>query len=187
MDLLALLPSSPQLLKTRAPSNYRAVGTIRWAKMLAEQPSFIRTNKTTGARARGVSYEGKALQMLSRRYADLDVLAEFKPGPWFEYVDETGRHWCQPDAFAILPDGGGIIYECKYQHSAEAWFQIWRLYEPVLRFLYPKISWQGMEICKWFEPSLPWPEQPTFTPDPLTIPRRGSTAIHIWNPSRPDL
>lgn len=185
MDLQALLPNTPLQSKTRAASSYRTAGTIRRAKELPEKPSFIATNKVTGARARGLSYEAKALRMLEARYAELPTPVVFKPGPWFEYEDQEGRHWCQPDAVIIkASEGFGCIYECKYQHSSEAWFQIWRLYEPVLRFLYPTISWQGMEICKWFEPSTPWPEQPVFTPDPLVIPRRGATAIHIWNPSR---
>lgn len=104
-------------------------------------------------------------------------------GPWLEFQDETGRRWCQPDAI-VLSEGKGIIYEVKYQHCSEAWYQLWELYLPVLEVVFPHIRFACMEVVKWLDPHVAFPEEYRLTRDVFSVPDPSRTAVHIWNPSR---
>lgn len=185
MDLSALQPCSQPRPQMRAASSFRPAGEVKWGRVLAEQPAFVKREKLEGARARGVSYEGKALRMLQERFRNIvDRGASLAVSPWLQFEDESGLRWCQPDAVGLyLAENFGVVYEVKYAHCSEAWFQIWKLYVPVLEKIYPGVRWLGCEICKWFEPQNSWPQTPVFTPDPLVLQDKG-TSVHIWNPSR---
>lgn len=151
------------------------------ARILAHRPPFIPQTRATGAKARGVSYERKVLDKL-------EILAmarglEYYRSPWFEFHDSTGRRWCQPDAI-LLSEDTAIIAEVKYQHTADAWFQLWEIYRPVVGTAFPGRTLRCVEIVKWYDPNTYFPQAVDLTDDPLKIPHENRTAVHIWNPQR---
>lgn len=183
------LLSSPRyrsltLLNALPPKNFTAASGVKFAKLLDQQPPFIKRGRLQGARAQGVRYERKAQAKLGEwviGQAELDLVLS----PWLEFVDDSGRRWCQPDALILNSSRSkGTVVEVKYRHTADAWFQIWRLYVPVLEILLPGFRWEGLEICKWYDPATLFPEAVALTRSPLEIPRPGITAVHIWNPAR---
>jgi len=166
-------------------SEFRAVRDLAYVKLLDAQPPFIHREQLTGAQAQGYRYERKV-------QGKLEQLVKARPelllsnGAWLEFCEHgAARRWCQVDAFVRNQEtGNAICYEVKYRHTADAWFQLWRLYVPILTFLYPSFRWEGCEIVKWFDPATSFPEAFSLSPNPFVVPIRGRTAVHIWNPSR---
>lgn len=161
-----------------------AVG-VQSAQRLQQAPPFIRRGRPTGRFAVGIRYEREVheyLALLALGRPDL----EYVPSPWFQYQDKSGRRWCQPDALIFKPESRvGIVYEAKYQHIADAWWQLTQLYVPVLQRAYPLITTWGMvEICHWHDPSVTFPEKYELTSDPLTVRNSARVSVHIYNPKR---
>lgn len=169
----------------RAHNGFYTPQGIRSARLLTARPPFIRSKRVTGAYRRGIVYERKALDKLEREVAAVPG-AVFHRSPWIEYTDDTGKHWCQPDAIGWSPasEPYGFVWEVKYKHCAEAWFQLWRLYIPILEKLFVGRKWQGIEVVKWFDAAISFPEPYQLTDSITRIPRGGRTAVHIYNPSR---
>lgn len=171
-------------MPTQAGRKHLAAVGVRSARILAEKPPFIRRGRATGRFAVGVRYEREVQDYLS-------LLALGRPelqlwhGPWIEFWDRSGRRWCQPDA--VLIHSGtrtGVIVEAKYQHCSEAWFQLKELYHPVLRVLFPKITFGLLEIVHWHDPSTVFPERYDLTADPFSIGHANLISVHIYNPKR---
>jgi hypothetical protein len=165
------------------PNRFVAAVDVKRARLLTGQPPFIRRRRSTGRFAVGVKYERQVLEHLSLLVLGCPSV-KLTPGPWIEFTDKTGRRWCQPDA--ILTDtkqGFSIIYEIKYQHTSDAWWQLRWLYEPVLSIILPGVI--GLvEICHWHDPATAFPEQYDLTKNPLVIPNAKRLAVHIWDPKR---
>lgn len=157
---------------------------VRKARILEGKPPFIKRGKATGRFAVGVRYEREVqeyLSLLALGRIDLEYLS----GPWVEFWDKTGLRWCQPDAVVINRElKVGIIAEVKYQHCAEAWFQLNQLYLPVLEKVYPGIAFGLLEIVHWHDPLTKFPERYDFTPDPFSVRSRSRISVHIYNPKR---
>jgi hypothetical protein len=120
--------------------------------------------------------------MLSARFP-----VEYVPSPWLQFLNESGMHYCQPDGLLIDVAAGIIlIIEVKYQHTTDAWWQMRRLYEPVLSRIFPESLWtfKTLEIVKWYDPLVNWPEDIRMIADvhdALGI-SPSQTGIHIWKP-----
>lgn len=166
-------------------SEFRAARNPTYVKILKEQPPFIKRQKPRGAKAEGYRYERKAQEKLRSLAAERPELL-FQSGVWIEFQDEGGpRRWCQVDAFILNRETmNAICYEVKYRHTADAWFQLWRLYIPILSACFLEYRWEGCEIVKWFDAATRFPEPFSLSPSPFIVPVRGRTAVHIWNPSR---
>lgn len=111
----------------------------------------------------------------------------YVPSPWLNFLGSRGVHWCQPDGLLFDIQRGVIaIVEIKYQHTTDAWWQLRRLYEPVLSALFPPSLWRFtvVEIVKWYDPQVPWPEPIRMLPQVsegfALSPRQ--TGVHIWKP-----
>lgn len=164
-----------------APREFAPARGVKWAKLLDQQPVFIKRQRLEGARAQGMRYEKKALEKIKRLASErsVDIIAS----PWIEFGDDSGRRWCQPDCL-VFGQGSAIVIEVKYRHTADAWFQLWHLYVPVLQVLMPQYKWGCVEMVKWFDPAVSFPEEPRMTTSPLVVPDASRTAVHIWNPAR---
>ena len=162
---------------------HAAVG-IRSARILAEKPPFIKRGKATGRFAVGVRYEREVQEHLSLLALGRPEI-EYWNGPWIEFWDKSGKRWCQPDAVLLHKETRtGILIEIKYQHCAEAYYQLKQLYHPVLRFIFPGVSFGLVEIVHWHDPATIFPERYDFTPDPFSVRRADQISVHIFNPKR---
>jgi hypothetical protein len=128
-----------------------------------------------------MKYEQKAHRYLNGRYG-----VEYIPSPWFtfrEQADDRTR-WCQPDGILLCPTRGVLtIIEVKYQHTSDAWWQVVRLYLPVLQALFPPKLWsyRMCELVKWYDPATAFPQAIRLTPDPSRL-KDGDFGVHIWKP-----
>lgn len=106
------------------------------------------------------------------------------PSPWirFQENEDTRVRWCQPDALAFDPWAGRIIIiEVKYQHTSDAWWQLRRLYAPVVKALFPGYDIHLAEVCKWYDPAIAFPEQVGMLPS-VECASMERIGVHIWKP-----
>jgi hypothetical protein len=106
--------------------------------------------------------------------------------PWIEFYDRSGRRYCQLDGLMIDNRGkAALIYEVKYKHVSNAWWQLTQLYEPVVRVLFPELRPIClMEVVHWHDPAEHFPERYDFTDSLLRVPHANKVAVCIFNPKR---
>lgn len=143
-------------------------------------PAFAqRPARRTGRKAEGLRFEAKAQEML-RAKSDL-----YLPSPWIVYLTEGGRpNWCQPDGLNLDYRTGIVtIIEVKYSHTADSHRQLRGIYEPVVRHMFSRPWWgvRLVELVKWFDPDVRYPEPFDMCPDPFA--HSGTRiGVHIWRP-----
>lgn len=111
-------------------------------------------SRPSAAQAAGLRYEARALEWLQGEFGAAASLAS----PWFVYCDARGRrHYCQPD---FLVDLGTtlVCVEIKARWTASAWWQLRRLYEPVLREALGRPV-QCVVLCGSYDPAISCPEE----------------------------
>lgn len=141
----------------------------------------------TEARKAGLRYEGTVIEYLE------DLAKHSKRGfceqPALRFRDDNGWRIVVPDAL-LISDVDIILVEIKIQHMPEAWWQLRRLYEPVVlnRYLRPV---RVLEIVKSFDASMPFPEpveqisaenMPLFCLSQIARGVVPKFAVHVWKP-----
>lgn len=142
-------------------------------------PAFsLRDQKKSKRKAEGLRFERRA-------QAHLESKSEFYlPSPWLLFIAGNRPHWCQPDGIHFdLERGILTIVEIKYSHTAEAHRQLRRVYFPVLVRLFPPSLWRIrlVELVKWYDPAVAFPEAVDLCPDPLRH-LTDRIGVHIWRP-----
>lgn len=165
-----------------APTRFIPANNVLWAK-LSNPPGFATLpQRRSGRRLQGIKYEKLVQDMLRTQYGD-----SYLDSPWLQFQADSGIKWCQPDGVLIDFEAGALtLIEVKYQHTTDAWWQMRRLYEPVLRTLFPPHLWSisCLEVVKWYDPSVLFPE-PTRLVSSISSAQHlphGTTGIHIWKP-----
>jgi hypothetical protein len=171
------------MLLPPAPAHFTPALGIEWARLSAAAPPFvIHGPRKSGRRLEGLKYERRVHEHFLAEYPGL-----YTPGPWMYYKGTHGVKWCQSDGLIFDFERGAIILiEIKYQHTTDAWWQMRRLYEPVLRELFPPALWtiHALEVVKWYDPQVPWPESLRLLQKPLDAVHLNSTTtgVHICKP-----
>lgn len=134
---------------------YIPQGEIRYAARLNEPPAFKKGSSASEAQKAGIRFQAKV-----RDWAFGGVfIGRIEEGPWFAYEDESRRfHFCQPDF--IFDDTLGVmtVVEAKRIFSSDAWWQLRKLYLPVLQKLFPNTTLIPLCVCKSFDPATACPE-----------------------------
>jgi len=107
----------------------------------------------SGAQKAGIIYQRKAVKFLREKLNDV------KAGQWIGFKDQSGARSCQPDAYCMV-DGRLVIFEIKLRHTDLAWWQLRKLYEPVLATEYPFVETVVVEMTKSYLGTVPFPERP---------------------------
>lgn len=165
-----------ELRALRPPADFRSADQVEWARFCNPPP--IERRRYTGNRRLGVAYEAKAQAHFSERYG-----CRYLANPWMLYSTGGRQRWCQPDGLLFNPKAGAItIFEMKYQHTALAWWQVMRLYLPVLKAAFPPELWRYhfCEIVKWFDVATPFPVPVSLAAQPEAL--RDVFTVHIWTP-----
>lgn len=130
------------------PPKFRAVlGKVESAWWGPQSPMV---NGLTSAQKAGLRYEHKVLSLLVARYPEM-----FQRSREIFFVDDRGQNLCVPDG--VFLGSTNIIVEVKYQHMPEAWWQLRRKYEPVMRCLDSRPV-ALLEICRTYDAHMPFPE-----------------------------
>jgi len=138
------------------PPRFQSAEGVRSAWAVASGP-FGRTPTLRGrsaAQKAGIRYERKVLSALAAEYG-----GNFLPSPWFQYVpkDSDLRRWCQLDGIHRV-EGVVTLFEVKARFCSAAWWQLRKLYEPVVRKAWPIQQLISVVVCKSFDPTTRFPE-----------------------------
>lgn len=137
------------------PRGFRSAEGVRHAWLSGGGP-FGRTPSLRGksaAQKAGIRYERKVQKELAHELGEA-----FQSSVWFKYDDASGPHWCQVDGLWQRGGKEVVIFEIKSRFTSDGWFQLRRLYEPVVRkALYPS-ALRHVLICRSFDPVAAFPE-----------------------------
>ena len=136
--------SSPT--KVRTPRGFKPVRGLSLVTTI-EEPQFARTNgNVKGAKRRGLLYQEKVVEVLDQQ---LGPYCEGIPGLWFEFVDFSGHRYAQSDWVSFdLKRGLITIAEIKLSRVPLAWWQLNRLYGPLVQKLFPDWKIAYLEVAR---------------------------------------
>lgn len=148
-------------------------------------PSFVHAHRARGRKGMGLRYERKVhdhfLQTLDPFYM---------PSVWFAYRRLSSpriTNYAQPDALLFdFFTGVCTIIEVKYNHTAEAYFQLYDKYLPLLdKWLHAKEKdlWRFAvcEVVYWYDKFVDFPCKVALRDDIRKV-RPGEFGVHIWRP-----
>jgi hypothetical protein len=194
--LLQASGSGTPLSSAPPPSSFRCAEGVRAAWPSAEgpfgrTPSPLSSGKRRGTVRCGASQKGTPAQRMGLRYERKvlsylsGVFPGFIPSQWFRYASDAGTKWCQVDGLLLLPGGKVLIFEVKYSFVEAAWWQLRKLYEPVVRRAYYAREVGLCLICRSYDPSKRFPEEVELLPD-LKIwgerPSFSKIGVFSWKP-----
>lgn len=136
------------VVQVPAPPNFKGVRGLA-SRVEIGGPSFISKGKTSAQKA-GLRYEAKVQAFLR------ELFPAYQPSPYVRFMDERGSRVCIPDGLLTFEYKRAVIFEIKYTHTPDAWWQLKRLYEPVLKAAgFEEV--QTIEVCKTYDPTTPFP------------------------------
>lgn len=135
-------------------NRFRPAGVVKSAQFIDKSPlgAIRNPGSNTAAQKAGKRFERKLL----KRISELDVRTSISP--WIQYQNGNLR-FCQPDALLWLTPQDIVIVEAKLTHTADAYWQLRLLYEPVLRAIEPAARIHLLEITRSFDPAVRMPEE----------------------------
>jgi len=99
----------------------------------------------------GLRYEQKVHDVLSSIYE-----TRFTPSPSILFEEGGRLRRAIPDGVLAL-DGCVVAVEVKYTHTELAWWQLKRLYAPLLTRIYTKMPVRCVEVCHTYDPGTMFP------------------------------
>jgi hypothetical protein len=120
--------------------------------------------KRTPAQKAGLAYQKKIGKFLASPGPSSWRVLE---GPWFAFVDDSPRrHYCQPDFLVDCGGGLALVVEVKYRWTPTAWWQLRKLYLPVVARARAGVELIPLCITRSFDPAEGVPsEEPHFCDD----------------------
>lgn len=153
---------------------------LRWARLADTIPPFAQHRpRRRGRRAQGIRYEASVHSHFTHLFGDSYIAS-----PWFQFIEGGGEglRWCQPDALLIDFSSGRItIVEVKYQHTVDAWYQLYRYLTVVRAVFGESFSYALCEVVKWYDCAVQFPEPVCLLPS-LDQSRKGVFQVHILKP-----
>lgn len=139
---------------------------------------FRITKGSSGAQKAGVLYEKRVHDFLSSR-----LPPRYLRNPAIHFQADESARTCIPDGI-LLRDDMAVVFEIKSQHMSEAWWQLRKLYEPVVR-AYTKTKVVLLEVCKSYDSAAPFPEEFTWVDDLnnfVATAKDGELGVMRWKP-----
>lgn len=134
----------------RPPRGFRPLrGTISDVRFGGAVP--LNTGRTPAQKA-GLRYEQRVHDVLSAIYG-----ANYRPAPSILFRDISGVRRAIPDGL-LRVDDLCVLIEIKLSHTERAYWQLKRLYEPLLmRLVVPRTRIVCVELCRSYDPSVNFP------------------------------
>ena len=158
-------------------SQKELIEDLRWARLADTIPPFAKhPPRRRGRRGQGIRYEQGLHRHFTLRFGDSYIAS-----PWFQYIagDERRIRWCQPDALLIdFPRGQITIFEAKYQHTPDAWWQLQRYLTIVREVFGSTFTYALCEVVKWYDCAVRFPEPVRLLAD-LRESRARGFQVHI--------
>lgn len=110
-------------------------------------------SSSTSAQKLGLAYQRKITKWIQEGDCSSWTV---RPGVWYCYHDPLRRRFCQPDILLIDESSKCmVVVEVKLRWSCAAWWQLSKLYIPVLRRVFGP-EWTLIPLCvtKSYDPSI---------------------------------
>ena len=154
-------PAIPEFAPVETPvkpsRGFRPVTRVFDARFSDSPLRGIRNPGTaTAAQRAGKRYEKKVLQALEKQFR-VDDSVTLRPSPWiaFSGAPSEERH-CQPDLL-LVTESEVLLCEIKLSHTLDAYWQLERLYRPVVEKLFGARPVRLVEITRSFDPAVRFP------------------------------
>lgn len=128
----------------------RKIENLKWVAPARDAP-FKPQRPSSGAKLQGWQYERRFEKYLKK----CRFKGELYCGAWFEFEDQNGHGFAQPDFF-ILGEKRILIFECKLTHNGRGWIQLHRLYGPLLREFFERPV-AKVQVCKNLRAEMRYP------------------------------
>lgn len=123
----------------------------------SEAPYAGTRSKMSAAQRAGLAYQKRVGKFLQPLAVGAWVVSS---GPWFVYCCGSGpRRYCQPD-FLLLDATNRtmVVVEVKIRWTDIAWWQLRKLYLPVLEVVFPEWTFITLCITRSYDPAVSIPE-----------------------------
>ncbi len=150
---------SPVLLtNTSPPDGFQPISEVLDAEYSARSPGWLKRHKMTGSQIAGLAHEKKGHKFFQSSFGPEGEYIK-SPWIWFHVDGVKKQRWCQPDGLLLREDLHLItIIEFKLKHTTDAWWQLRKLYEPVIEKIYPGWDIRVLEVVKHPDPDQVMPE-----------------------------
>lgn len=155
------------------PPRFRGI-TGPLSEVHIKHRDYVRGTGFTDAQHNGLRYESQVQDQLVKMFS------EYTPEPELHFIDQGVYRNVRPDGI-LVGENHLVIFEIKYQHVPEAWWQLEKLYKVVLDGLYHRpISL--VEICRSYDPATPFPCEVGMISDLETwvSEYRPIFGVHVW-------
>lgn len=143
----------------RPPRSFVSSEGVRSAMVCESGPFASPPKGRTPAQRAGIAYERKVHEYLSETFCD-----SYRPSQWFLYTDACGaRRFCQPDGLLLLGNVV-VIFEVKARFTADAWWQLRRLYSSVVVAALKPTVLGCCLVTRSYDPAQPFPEAHEYIP-----------------------
>lgn len=162
MELRTITPAGG--FKPIKPRGFKPASGVSSAIFHVDGPACFATTpkRMSPAKRRGKVFEKRALSALE----EAGLFDLFVSSPWMKFEEpRSASRICQPDALGFHEGPKGpvaTIIEIKLRHTILAYWQLRRLYEPVVKAAFPHYEIRVCELTQAFDPSVPWPEDVVF-------------------------
>lgn len=147
-----MIPSHLNLLM--APERRIPRYTVADPRVAKIVPYTPRGGRPTSAQAAGLRYEAAFLAFARRHWGHSFITFTEQQIIYSDRIE--GWKTCRPDGVLFIEDTF-TVFEVKTRHTEAAWWQLWRLYIPVLQLLYPHRRPVAVEVTRSFDPTEPFP------------------------------
>lgn len=164
---------------TAAPQGFReARAPISRVRVTSFPWNIPFRSSFSAAQRAGVRYEE-----LVREHLLLLFKGDYRPSPQIRFTSDGESRMCVPDG-VLIREPVAFVFEIKSRHTDQAWWQLRRLYAPVVAELPFIRRVVCIEVCRSFDPAVEWPEEftrcydlPFFVSDPWK-----DLGVFVWNP-----
>lgn len=151
-------------------SHYIPASAIESAWQASENPFHGKRSRHSGAQKAGLAYQKRIVALLGEELCAARGWRTL-PGPWYCYRTADDRlRYCQPDLLLLNDEEHkGIIVEIKVRWTSDAWWQLRRLYLPVLQCAMQGWSFLPLTICRSYDPAICIEERVALVDHPLAL------------------
>lgn len=154
------------------PPRFRPLGNVTHISVSLRD--YTRGRGLTEAQKNGLRYESYVQEYLQERFGG------YTAEPVVQCLDDGVQRELRPDGVLRFQDRV-FIFEIKYGHVPEAWWQLEKLYKKALaKYYHCPISL--VEICRSYDPAMPFPVPVTLIPDldDWVSRPRGAFGVYVW-------
>ena len=155
------------------PPRFRPLGHVTHASITFTD--YCQTGRgLTEAQKNGLRYEAHVQAWLREKFEN------YNPEPHINLLDDGVVRQLRPDG-VLLSSERAFIFEIKYSHVPESWWQLEKLYKVALARLY-HCPISLVEICRSYDPSMPYPVPVTLITDLedwVSCPR-DDLGVYVW-------